>query len=116
VLRLVGRQGLKRDVDGPNAPKTIRELLDYLSAAKKRGYAQVFDTYVPGTSAMAAPIFRAGTRIPIGTMSVAGPIVRMTTQKMEQFAPLLLESAVAISKIGSGLPIFEQPTTEATYV
>jgi DNA-binding IclR family transcriptional regulator len=108
VLELVAKQGFKREGDGPRAPKTIGEIIEYVNAARKRGFAKIFETFEAGTSAMAAPILRPGTKTPIGTISVAGPLFRVTDEYMDRFAPLLLASAAEIASFGSELPIFEQ--------
>jgi len=108
ALQLVAKQGYNRDIDGPTAPKTLRHILKYVKAAKARGFAKISETYVAGTSAMAAPIFRPGTNTAIGTLSIAGPLLRMTDDHMDALAPTLLASAAEIAAVGSGLPIFEQ--------
>ena len=79
-----------------------------MSCGRDRGFAKIFETYVPGTSALAAPIFRPGTKTPIGTISVAGPLFRVTDEYMDKIAPVLLASAAEIATVGSKLPIFEQ--------
>lgn len=108
VLQLVARQGFNREGYGPNAPKTIKDLLKLVAAAKRAGYAKIFETYEAGTSAVAAPILRAGTTIPIGTLSVAGPSIRVTSSYLDRIAPILLASAKEIADAGSGSPIFAQ--------
>ncbi|CAO3440802.1 IclR family transcriptional regulator [Azospirillum endophyticum] len=106
VMQLVARQGLKREGFGPNAPKSMRHLLDFVAIAKRCGYAKIFETYESGTSAIAVPIFRPGTDTPIGTLSVAGPVIRMTDDAMDRIVPTLRNTAAAIAEAGSELAIF----------
>ncbi|WP_342363142.1 IclR family transcriptional regulator [Terrarubrum flagellatum] len=106
ALQLVARQGFDRDGYGPNAPKTIKELVAILRAARKQGYAKIFETYEAGTSAVATPIIPPTRRTPIGTISVAGPSFRMTDAQLEQIAPTLIETARKVASVGSALPIF----------
>jgi len=46
---------------------------------------------------------------PIGTISVAGPVIRMTSEAMDHILPSLRDAASAIAKAGTGLPIFSEP-------
>lgn len=107
-LQLVARQGFNRDGYGPKAPKTIRELADQIDAARKQGYARIFDTYEAGTSAIAAAICRPGTRQPIGTLSVAGPSVRVTGEAMDRMAPHLLACVAEIAEVAANSLLFER--------
>jgi IclR family acetate operon transcriptional repressor len=108
ALQLVARQGFNREGYGPNAPKTIKELMTMVRQARKLGYAKIFEAYEAGTSAVAAPIVRPDTKSPIGTISVAGPSFRMTDEQLERFAPLLIDTARKIANAGASLPIFPQ--------
>lgn len=108
LLQLVARQGVKREGYGPNAPRTIRELLGFVEAARELGYAKIFETYEPGTSAIAVPVFDSRSRRPFGTISVAGPVIRMTSETMDLILPTLRETADAIAAAGDGLPIFSE--------
>lgn len=108
ALQLVARQGFNRDGYGPNSPKSIKELLALIKAAKKLGYAKIFETYEAGTSAVAVPIFRPGTSIPIGTISAAGPSIRMTSDYMDRIAPIVAASAAEIARAGEHSLIFAQ--------
>jgi IclR family transcriptional regulator, acetate operon repressor len=111
ALQLVARQGFNRGGYGPNAPKSIKELIALVRQARKRGYAKIFETYEPGTSAVAAPIVRLDTKNPIGTISVAGPSFRMTDEQLERIAPVLVKTAQKIANAGASLPIFPQNET-----
>ena len=108
ALQLVARQGLRRDGYGPNAPRSLRDLAAYLEAARRLGYAKIFETYEAGTSAVAAPIFRPGSNLPIGTLSVAGPVIRMTNEALDRIAPILQDTAASIGAAGADLAIFAQ--------
>lgn len=108
VLQLVARQGVRREGYGPNAPRTMRELLGFVETARERGYAKIFETYESGTSAIAVAVFGAHSRRPIGTISVAGPVIRMTSEAMDRILPPLRETAEAIAKASEELPIFPE--------
>lgn len=111
VLQLVARQGLKRDGYGPNAPRTMRDLLGFVETARELGYAKIFETYEPGTSAIAIPVFGVDSQRPIGTISVAGPVIRMTSEALDRNLPALRETAQAIARVSEDLPIFAKAVT-----
>ena len=106
VLQLVAAQGLKRDGYGPNAPRTMRELLAFVETARVLGYAKIFETYEPGTSAIAMAVLGARSDRPIGTISVAGPVIRMTSEAMDRILPSLRETVAAVAEASEELPIF----------
>lgn len=106
ALQLAARQGLKREGYGPNAPRTMRELLGFVETARDLGYAKIFETYEPGTAAIAVAAFSERSKRPIGTISVAGPVIRMTSEAMDRILPPLRETAEAIAKASEELPLF----------
>ncbi|WP_199579138.1 IclR family transcriptional regulator [Bosea vaviloviae] len=108
VLQLVAKQGFKREGYGPNAPRSLKELLDFVERARAAGCAKIFETYEAGTAAVAVPIFRADGAVPIGTVSVAGPCIRMTESMMDRITPALVDAAREIGQKGAGLPIFDR--------
>ncbi len=93
ALRLVSRQGFGKPEDfGPKAPTTIKALQAYLGAARKRGFAMINEVFAPAMTAIAAPV-RSGRGTAIGVITIAGPAVRLTEQRMLALAPALLKSA-----------------------
>jgi IclR family acetate operon transcriptional repressor len=98
AIELVARQGFHpAEAPGPNAPRTIAELLARLAAARERGYACVVESSAPGTSAMAAAVRHPVTGAVVGVVSVAGPSVRLTEARMHALAPLVLAAAAELS-------------------
>lgn len=70
-----------------------------LDEVRHRGYATTFEEMDLGINAVAAPIFGVGSgREATGTISIAGPSVRMTRARMAELSPLLLEAAAEISR------------------
>lgn len=108
VLQIVSRQGLQSENAGKNAPRKLRDLLHYVERAQETGIARIFDVWVDGTSAMASPVYRPETKTAIGTISIAGPTIRMTNERMDGFVDLLKDACEEIAEAGSTLPIFEQ--------
>jgi len=103
---VVEKQGLHRPDLGPNAPKTMEQLLGQIVQTRKLGYACVTEAYEIGTSAMATAIRKRGVGQPVGTVSVAGPTIRMTQERMAEIAPWLLASADELGAAAASSPLF----------
>ncbi|WP_458763516.1 IclR family transcriptional regulator [Cupriavidus basilensis] len=107
ALELVALQGMERAREmGPSAPQTLRALMEQVEQTRQRGYAVVFDAYEAGTSALAAVVRRQNDGEAIGTVSIAGPSVRMTKERMEALAPLVQECASALALASVSSPMF----------
>ena len=57
-----GRASASRDEFGPKAPTTVKALLGYVRAARKRGFSMISEVFAPAMTAMAAPVRRARRR------------------------------------------------------
>jgi IclR family transcriptional regulator, acetate operon repressor len=103
AVALVVKQGFGKLTDhGPNAPRTIEALLERLRLARRLGYACVSESSAPGTAAIAAAVRHPLTAGVIGTLSIAGPSVRMTEARMSELAPALLAAAGELSSASQG--------------
>lgn len=108
ALTLVMRQGLGSPVDyGPRAPTTVKALLGVLHAARVRGYAVIDEVFAPGMSAMAVPVLRRNETI--GVISVAGPRLRLTVERMHELAPELLTAAAELGPILNANSLMGRP-------
>jgi DNA-binding IclR family transcriptional regulator len=106
IAAVVEKQGLNRRDLGPNAPRTIEQLLEQINLARSLGYACVTEAYEVGTSAMATAIRKRGVGHPVGTISVAGPTLRMTRERMAEIAPWLHASADELGAAAASSPLF----------
>jgi DNA-binding IclR family transcriptional regulator len=92
ALRRVARQGFGSPAAyGPKAPTTVKALLAFVRAARKRGYATINEVFAPAMSAMAAPVLVRGAAI--GVVTIAGPAVRLDEARMQHLGPALIETA-----------------------
>lgn len=96
ALELVIQQGFDK---APHAPQTLEFLLKQIEETKEKGYAWVIDAYVEGTSSVALVVKNIATNEPTGVLSIAGPSVRFTAEKMEAVLPLLKQAAEALGQI-----------------
>ena len=101
TLRLLAAQGMERAASmGPGSPKSLREAMDRVEETRERGYAVVFDSYEAGTSAIAAVIQREPGTPPAGTVSIAGPSVRISRERIGELAPHVLRAASSLAVTG----------------
>lgn len=106
ALALVSRQGFGQPADyGPNAPATVQALLDCLHATRQRGYSSTEETYTPGLNAMAAPVY-LNDQVAIGVISIAGPTVRFTPERMQDLAPELISMCAQMAACSGASPFF----------
>jgi len=60
------------------------------------GYATSIDELELGLSALAAPVFGPGGEA-LAALSISGPTARLTSERIAQLAPLLMEEATALA-------------------
>lgn len=112
ALELVARQGFAKPGEfGPNAPLTMLDLLQRLNEAREMGFALTMETYAVGMNGMAAPI-RHGTGRTRAVVSIYGPAMRLSKERMIDLAPRLLAAARELSVVGSASPLMR--TTSPT--
>lgn len=88
---------------GINAPSTLQEVLKAITQVRKQGYSLATDMYENGASAIAVVVQRENKPTPIGVISISGPSVRLTKQRLEELIPILKEAAkqLALASVGS---------------
>lgn len=113
ALTLVSRQGLSRGAQrGPNAPRTLKEVLARLKLARAKGYARVVDSASPGMAALAAAVRHPVGGQVLGIVSVAGPSARLTEAQMQTIVPALLEAAHELGMAHGGSSLFSAQATQ----
>jgi len=84
---------------GPNAVRTIEALLRELDGTVRRGYGLAVNEAEPGVTALATTIRAEKGGAALGTVSIAGPSLRMTKARIQQLAPRVLQSAAELSSL-----------------
>ena len=108
AMELVSRQGFgSPKAYGPKAPTTVKVLLGFLHAARIRGYAMIDEVFAPGMTAIAVPVMRR--KVAIGVISIAGPRIRLTQERMYELAPALLAAAAELGPISNASSLFGRP-------
>jgi IclR family transcriptional regulator, acetate operon repressor len=116
ALQRVARQGFGKPADfGPNAPATVPAFLARLHAARADGFSTTSETFSPGMTAMAAPVRRAGQPT-LATISIAGPVVRFTEERMRALGPELLATAAELGGAASASPLLTAKRARAAIV
>jgi IclR family transcriptional regulator, acetate operon repressor len=64
---------------------------------RRRGYATSIDELEVGLSALAAPVLGADGVV-VAALSISGPTSRLTSERIEQLAPLLSSEAASLSQ------------------
>lgn len=98
VVALLDARGLE-----PYTPGTrtgVDRLLDELSGIRRDGFAAVHEEFEVGISAMAAPIVpeTSGDGRAVGTISIAGPSVRLTPERQVSLVPALRDAAASLGR------------------
>jgi len=109
AMQRVVAQGLGKASDfGPNAPATLTAFMKCIRSARTRGYSVTEETYTAGLNAMAAPVRLKG-QAAIGVISVAGPTVRFTEERMHALAPELLATTAQLAATSGTSAFFSRP-------
>jgi len=113
ALQLVSKQGLGKPEDyGPNAITTPTALLKALKQARKLGYAVTIETYAAGLSAMGTAVVAKGKGA-VGVITISGPSVRLTEQKMQSLVPDLMQAASDMATASVASALFDRPYAES---
>ncbi|ARN20521.1 IclR family transcriptional regulator [Piscinibacter gummiphilus] len=107
ALALLAREGIaSHDGLGSQAPKTLQDVMALVQKARARGYAWVVDSSAPGLAALAVAVLHPVTGAVIGTVSVAGPSLRLTEARLPVVSPALLAAARELGFASSGSSFF----------
>jgi IclR family acetate operon transcriptional repressor len=68
-----------------------------LTAIRARGWASAVDELEQGLSALAGPVYGPAGEV-VAALSISGPTHRLTPERIEHLAPLLLEQCASLSR------------------
>jgi DNA-binding IclR family transcriptional regulator len=107
ALALVVKQGIgSPEQFGPAAPASLQAVMDAVRQTRERGHSTTTDTYSLGLSAMSAPVRFAGQPA-MGVLTIAGPTVRFTAERMAALAPELTATAQQLAAASGASPFFK---------
>jgi len=108
ALQRVARQGFGKPADfGPKAPTTVKALLGHLKLARSRGFAVINEVFAPAMSAMSAAVRDRAGQV-IGVVTIAGPVIRLTEERMLLLGPALVQTAAEIGQASSASELFKR--------
>jgi IclR family acetate operon transcriptional repressor len=83
---------------GQKAPSTVADLLATLKRVRSSGVSCNANSFLDGMAAMAVVIRHPDTQAPMGTVSIAGPSVRFSVERMKELTPALVQAAQELSE------------------
>jgi IclR family acetate operon transcriptional repressor len=117
AMRLVVKQGFGAPGDyGPQAPTNLKALMAHVRATRKRGFSLTVDVFQPAMNSMAT-VIRGKDRQVVALLIVAGPMARLTEDRMMALGPDLLSTAEHLSRSSAVSPMLQasgRPRTGAT--
>lgn len=101
AMEIVAKQGVIGGPSsyGPNVVRSLESLQEELRTTAERGYGLAMSEAEPGVTALAAAIRlgRGGTAV--GTVSVAGPSIRLNEKRVQELAPIVTAAAAELAKL-----------------
>ncbi|WP_417721586.1 IclR family transcriptional regulator [Salipiger sp.] len=102
ALSIVYSRGFKANRElGPNSARTVDELRERLARTRAQGFGTSVEEAEAGTAALAVP-FRSGPDedAPVaGTISIAGPLLRLPESRWPELAEALHRAAAEIGQL-----------------
>jgi IclR family acetate operon transcriptional repressor len=84
---------------GPNVIRSIEALLRDLRTTARRGYGLALNEAEPGVTAVAAAVRSGPGGAAVGTVSIAGPTVRVTEARARELARAVMQCASELSSL-----------------
>jgi DNA-binding IclR family transcriptional regulator len=81
----------------------MKAMLASVHAARKLGYSIAQETFAAGVNALGTPVQLNG-QPPMGVISISGPTVRFTADKMRALAPQLMSAAAQMAAASGASP------------
>lgn len=94
VLSILDRKGMPYHTD--HTITSAEEFLQELSQIRQRGYALDLEENEYGITCIAAPVFDHLGNV-VAAVSISGPTTRMTTERLNQLGPIMIQTGQKIS-------------------
>ena len=108
ALALAARKGFGKPGDfGRNAPRNDKQLLSYLRATRKRGFSLIKEVFAPGMGSVSAAVRVASGEV-IGVVTIAGPLVRFSEERMLANGQSLLVTARDVAQASGSSAFFKR--------
>jgi DNA-binding IclR family transcriptional regulator len=108
ALAIVHQQGFGQPADyGPRAPTTDKALLTHLKRTRQQGFSTIIEVFAPGMTAMSAAVRGPGQRV-LGVVTIAGPMFRLTEERMQALGPQLIDTANTLGRASVASGFFQR--------
>lgn len=108
ALAVLAKKGIAPAAEqGPKAPATLKAAMACVTATRRRGFSMISEMFAPGMTAMAAPVY-GDKNATIGVVTIAGPLVRLTADRMEALGPQLLATADHVARASGASQLFRK--------
>jgi DNA-binding IclR family transcriptional regulator len=100
VFMAFGRAKMPARPPARYTPQTITDpehLRAELEVVRRESFATAVDELETGLAAIAAPVRGAGNQV-VAALSISGPTIRMTPERIAEARPILIEEARALSR------------------
>jgi IclR family transcriptional regulator, acetate operon repressor len=114
ALQHVLKSGFKGKF-GPNAIGSIEKLMAELDSTAQRGFGLAVNEAEPGVTAVATVIRAEATGVALGTVSIAGPSVRMTAHRVEELGLLVIQAAAELASLWPLRPRSSKPLNRRNF-
>lgn len=117
VADLVTKQGefAPRQTDeGPNVPRSMPQLMTQLHKVRLQGFAIVSEAVHTGIAAVAAPVVHEALDEVIAVVSIAGPHIRLTDERLVELGPVVVSAAQTLAAACAGSPFLQQAVNNAS--
>ncbi|MEC2078164.1 IclR family transcriptional regulator [Metabacillus fastidiosus] len=95
ILNIIEKHGLPKHTEQTISDKEA--FLEELNRIKEQGYGTEFEENEPGITCIAAPIFDNSKKI-TAAISISGPSIRMTDERLAELKTVLIDIGNKISK------------------
>lgn len=96
---------LNDEIDSRDLSHDHEKFFIALQNVREKKHSRFQNTMGEGTSAMATPILYSNQSCAFGVISIAGPSIYLTEEKMDELVQPILEVATILSDLSSGLPL-----------
>ena len=109
ALQHVLKSGFKKGRFGPNVIGYLEKLMAELGSTAKRGFGLAVNEAEPSVFAVATVICAEATGVALGTVSIAGPRVRMTAHRGEELGAVVIQAAAELASLWPLRPCSSKP-------
>lgn len=98
LRKLLNNMDVPDEEIGANYQDYAEKVETAVTEAQKNGYSYSASRYIEGLASLACPLIDAESK-PIGVISIAGPEIRLTKERVRELGPTLVEETKKLNQI-----------------